>query len=338
MNQIIIDKSKMNPKFFFLTLGVLVTLIASVTSFINLIFEVLNKKFPDVLNASYQYGYNTYQFDAMRSALATLIIVFPAFLILSYFWKKAMKGGLGRVDELLRKWMLYIVVFLAGVILVIDLVTLVKYFVSGEITTRFILKVIAVLLVALFVGLNYIWELQGRERIFGFKIGLWGTIKSSMFVLALVVWSFCVMGSPAEQRQFRLDDRRVQDLQSIQWQVISYWQQKEKLPENLDAMKDPISSWMAPVDPEFEKGMTYEYKKLGDLKFELCATFSLPMPEGWNEYSGGGIYPMYKEGRDMAVSYPYPGGGVNESWKHDVGRTCFERTIDPEIYKPFKSL
>jgi hypothetical protein len=79
-------------------------------------------------------------------------------------------------------------------------------------------------------------------------------------------------------------------------------------------------------------------KDANKLTFELCAEFSLPMPKGWQEYNygkGGGIMPMM-EGRDMAVSsYPY-GGGVNESWDHQAGRTCFERTIDKDIYPVFQ--
>ena len=46
-------------------------------------------------------------------------------------------------------------------------------------------------------------------------------------------------------------------------------------------------------------------------------------------------YNVTYEGRDVATSsYPYP-GGVNESWDHQAGRTCFERTIDKDIYPPY---
>lgn len=330
--------SKLNPKFFFLSLGVVVSLIASVTAFLNLVFESLNKQFPDALNSVYQYGYNSYSFEAARSALATLIIIFPAFLIISYFWKKATRGELGATDGAIKKWMLYLLTFLAGIVVVVDLVTLVRYFVAGEITTRFILKVAITLVIAAYVGVNYILELKGREKLWGFRVGLWMAIKSSVLVLALVIWSFTVIGTPNEQRAWRLDERRIQDLQSIQWQVINFWQQKEKLPLNLEELMNPISGFSMPVDPEFEKGNVYEYSRsTGRYSFELCATFSAVMPKGWQEYDGG-VRPMFGGGfsEDMAVSsYPYPGGGMNDSWDHEVGRTCFERTIDPEIYPPY---
>ncbi len=333
------DKPKLNIGFFFLSLGVLITLITTVVSALNLFFNTLDKKFPDVLNANYQYGYSTYSFEGMRMALATLIIFFPVFLVVSYFWKKAMLNGLGHIDEIIRKWMIYVILFLSSLVVAIDLVTLVKYFVSGEITNRFIFKVIAVLLVAVFVGVHYMFELRGREKFFGISVALGSSIKATIWVALLVWFSFCVMGSPMEQRSLRLDDRRIQDLQSIQWSVINFYQQKEHLPATLSDLSNPISGSTLPVEPEFEKGKVYEYsvKDEAKLTFELCADFALPMPKGWQEYSygKGGIVPMM-EGRDMAVSsYPYPGGGTNESWDHEAGRTCFERTIDRDIYPPY---
>ena len=239
--------------------------------------------------------------------------------------------------------MLYLILFLSSIVIIADLVTLVKYFVAGEITIRFILKVAITLIIALLVGLYYILELKKRKNLY--KMGIiFGSVGLVLFLTA-IIWSFMVMGSPAKQRLLRLDDRRIQDLQNIQWQVINFWQQKEKLPESLKYLKDPLSGYSLPVDPDFEKGKNYEYFVKDKLKFELCATFALPMPKGWREWSNDGTQPMplYEKGMvggsDVTTNmmYPYPGpGGTNESWDHDAGRSCFERTIDPEIYPPFK--
>lgn len=330
------NHSKMTPKFFFLSLGVIVSLITVVTSFLTLAFEVLDKKFPDVLNAVYQYGYTSYNYDTIRSSIATLTIVFPVFLLLSYLWSKTVKNGLGSIDMAIRKWMIYLVLFLSSIVLIVDLVTLVRYFVSGEITSRFIYKVLVTLLVAVFVGVYYIFEITNREKFLKMKVGISSAIKASAWVILLIVFSFMVIGSPKSQRALRLDDKRVQDLQSIQWSVINFWQQKERLPESLTEVSNPLSGTTIPIDPEFEKGFSYEYKKTADMSFELCATFSADMPKGWQEYSGGGgvAYPMMAE-RDIATSAIYPGVAVNESWDHKVGRTCYERTIDKDMYPPY---
>lgn len=327
------DHQKLSPKYFFLSLGVLVTLIATVTSFLNLVFQTLNHQFPDVLNAVYNYGYNTYNFESARAALATLIIIFPAYLIITYAWRRAGRRDLGRIDEIIKKWMLYLIIFLAGVVVIVDLITLVRYFVAGEITTRFILKVAVTLLIAGKVGFYYLLELRNKTTWHGFNVHVWGNVKFTILVLALIIWSFSVIGTPNEQRAWRLDERRTQDLQSIQWQVINFWQQKEIIPESLDELKDPISSYMLPFDPEFQKGRVYEYRKTGDMSFELCATFTADMPQGWQEGYGGSRPFLGNYAEDAAMSYPYP--GTSDSWDHDAGRVCFARTIDPDIYPPF---
>ena len=337
------QETKVTPRFFFISLGVIVTLITSVVSFLVLLFESLNKKFPDALNSIYQYGYNSYNYETIRASLATLIIFFPVFIFISYLWVKESRAGIGDKNMTIRKWMIYLILFLASLAIVIDLVTLVRYFISGEITSRFIYKVSGTLVVAFLVDFYY--SLKMRNVNFNSekskKWGLVCAILSIIFFFGLIIWSFSVMGSPAKQRAWRLDDKRTNDLQSIQYQVINYWQQKEKLPDSLAELSNPMTGFSLLVDPEFEKGKIYEYipsLNKDQLSFELCATFTADMPKGWQENSYGGVMPMIAYDRkEMSTTsaYPYP-GGVNNSWDHKSGRTCFTRTIDKDIYPVFK--
>src|SRR3989344_160635 len=241
-------ESKLSVGFFFLSLGVLISLITSVVSFLNLVFDTLNKRFPDVLNSNYQYGYSTYEYENIRMALATLIIFFPIFITVSYFWKKFTERSMGRIDEVIKKWLSYVILFLSSLVVVIDLVTLVKYFISGEITIRFVLKILTVLVVALLVGFYYISILR-EEKSSRFKTGLFLGGAGILLVIISVCYSFIIVGSPGKQRLLRLDDRRVNDIQNIQYQVINFWQQKEKLPDNLSTLSNPITGYSLPVPP-----------------------------------------------------------------------------------------
>ncbi len=333
--------SKVTPRFFFISLGVIVTLITSVASALVLMFESLNKKFPDALNSVYQYGYNSYNFETIRASLATLIIFFPIFIFITYLWLKESKTDIGYKNLTIRKWMIYLIVFFASLLILIDLVTLVKYFVSGEITSRFIYKVSGTLVIAFLIDFYYSLKMSNvsfnsqRSKKLGMVIG----IISIIIFFGLIIWSFAIMGSPKAQRAWRLDDKRVADLQNLQYQIINFWQQKEKLPMTLSELNNPLTSYSLPVDPEFEKGLSYEYVLKDKLTFELCATFKAEMPKGWQEGNYGGISGMYKErSSDIAVSsVPYP-GGLNDSWDHKIGRTCFSRTIDKDIYPPFEKV
>ncbi len=339
-----VNKSKLNVGFFFLSLGVLITLITTVVSFLNLVFSTLDKQFPDVLNSSYQYGYSTYDFESIRTSLATLIIFFPIFILVSFFWKKFIDGEMSHIDEIIKKWVISIVLFLSALVVAIDLVTLVRYFVSGEITNRFVYKVLSTLIVLVLVGFYYILLLKIKKES-KLRIGLiFGSIGIIVMVIS-IFYSFSIMGSPAKQRLLRLDDKRLTDLQGLQYQIINYWQQKEKLPTELSVLSNSMTGFSLPVPPEFAKGEKYEYRIVDSskLSFELCADFALPIPKGWREgqnynnitgpstYNGASIVD-----KGMNTSIAVPTGGINEIWDHQSGRTCFVRVIDKDIYPPIK--
>lgn len=322
---------KITPYFFFITLGVLVTLITTVSGFLTLVFETLNHVFPDVLTDSYGYGYNSYQFDGIRSSLAIVIIAFPLYLVLESRWYSAAKKTLTQYDEVLCRWALYLILFLTSLTVMIDLITLVRYFVGGEITTRFILKVIVTLITSGIVGWYYIRRLQFQTEK---KWNVLTIVVTSSIVLASIVWAFMVIGGPGSQRMLKLDQKRLDDLQSIQYSVINYWQQTEMLPIELSALSTPLLNYSIPRDPEFQKGKIYEYTVVSEKTFELCATFTAPLPEGWTTNDNYGGVMM----NDIAVSKPSSapgfGGSMNESWQHGAGRSCFIRTIDPVFYPP----
>lgn len=131
-----------------------------------------------------------------------------------------------------------------------------------------------------------------------------------------VVVGLYFAGSPNRARQLRLDERRVSDLQTIQSQLLWHWQSKKALPQTLSELSTSTTGYIAPMDPE--SSLAYEYRTLGALQFELCATFSLPTEEQKSEYRG------------YYSSDPYFVGEMN--WKHEAGRFCYTRTIDKAQY------
>lgn len=135
-------------------------------------------------------------------------------------------------------------------------------------------------------------------------------------VVISVVGGFFIVGSPFEERIRRFDKKRVSDLQFVQSEIITYWINKQKLPERLSLLKDDIRGVVIPRDPE--TGVEYEYAILEEKKFALCAVFSR---------QNSALEPTAAR----PISVPYYEG---ENWEHDTGRVCFERTIDPDIYRP----
>jgi hypothetical protein len=312
---------KTTAKDFFLYLSSFAALYASAISLISLLFAIVNKAFPDNLNY-YYFGYDPYS-GGMRLAIATLIIIFPVYLYVASYLNRYLRANPDKKDIAVRKWLTYLTLFVTSITLISDLVILVNTFLGGEITTRFVLKALVVLVVAGSVLWYYLYDLKksfapdmpNRSRLL--------VTIASVAVLASLVGGFCLLGSPMTARARKFDERRINDLSSIQsYLIYSYWQQKGSIPESLDALKDPISGFLLPTDPE--TGAAYAYKKTGALSFELCADFKLATPED-----------RLREGSSTMRPMMY-GTPENENWKHGAGTTCFKRTIDPDLYPVFE--
>jgi len=301
---------KTSAKDFFLHIANIIVLYAGIIALLHLLFRVINVAFPQIT----QYGY--YGQTSISLQVATLIVAFPLFLILSNIIRKGYVINPEKKDYPLRKWLVYITLFLAGIALAGDLITLIYYFLDGqELTIGFILKVLSVLVVA---GCVFGYSMDDlKERLTTERRNIWRVI-AVVLVLGSIILGFSVIGSPATQRKVRYDNQKVADLQNIQWQIINYWQQKGSLPQALNDLRDPISGLDIPMDPQTKEA--YNYEKVTDKSFKLCAEFNL---DRTNDL-------MAKEMSIYSSPYPYMPG--SENWKHEAGLQCFDRTIDEDLY------
>lgn len=301
------------PRDVFLHLFAIVTLYWSAISFITLCWQYVNYFFPDVLN--YSYGYT----DAMQFALASLFIVFPLFILVSWFLNKIYVRESEVRDSKIRKWLIYLTLFITALVVIGDLVFVINTFLKGELTTRFILKAFSIIGVA---GVVFGYYLDDVKRSAPSKLAKIFAIGTSLVVLVFVISTFFVIGSPMSARKAQFDQQRVGDLQSIQYQVVNYWQQKGQLPQTLADLHDSLSGYVAPMDPESNTPYEYLVKSATNLSFQLCATFNL----------NGNMNNSKTAPLPMSV---YPGDYLSANWGHAAGRVCFERTIDQQKYPPF---
>lgn len=301
--------TKISAKDFFLHLGAIATFYASTIALITLLFEAINYAYPRVTEY-YQYSYPSISFQ-----VATLIVAFPLFLLLSWLLQNSYASDASLREAPVRKWLSYITLFVAGAVVAGDLVTVIYMFLDGqELTTGFLLKILALLLIAGGVFMYYLREI--RNTIGKGERNIWRAI-ALVVILASIAIGFMVVGSPRAQRERRYDTQRVNDLMGLQWQIVTYWQQKETLPTELASLEDSISGFRIPTDPQ--TNAQYSYKKTGPLAFELCATFDKGTPSSMSSVQYAPTYPM---------------GKMGESWEHTQGVQCFPRTIDPQLYPP----
>jgi hypothetical protein len=303
------------PRDVFLHLFAVVTLYWSAVSFITLCWQYVNYFFPDPL--SYSYGLS----GSVRFAVASLVIVFPLFLLSSWLLAKIYAKESQVRDSKIRKWLIYLTLFIAALVIVGDLIFVINTFLGGEITMRFILKALSVLLVAIAIFWYYLDDVR---RVTTSQLAKVFAIATAVVILAAVVGAFFIVGSPMRARAEQFDAQRSSDLQGIQGQIVYYYQSKGKLPSSLADLNDSISGYVAPMDPQTKAPYEYSIMDPIKLKFQLCATFNLQ---------------LMSDNNDRPIIAPSPAiysDGVSQNWDHAAGRVCFDRVIDSQLYPPYK--
>jgi hypothetical protein len=294
------------PRDVFIYLLVIIMLYTSVGELITLLFDYVNIGFPDPFDSSAN------QLESIRMAVAVLVVAFPVYLWASRFIARDLAAHPEKSELSIRRWLLYLTLFLAALLIIGDLVALVYDFMGGELTARFVLKVSAILAVAGAVFEYYRYELRRAPAEFSNE-ARWLARIGAAAVLVAAVAGFVLAGSPARQRLVRTDLRRISDLVMLQNEIVNYYRAKNALPQSLDQLTNSISGFRSPDDPQ--SGRPYEYRVTGTLSFQLCADFSLPSGK-----ENVGAYP------------PYSTPGVSGwNWSHGTGRECFTRTIDPAL-------
>jgi len=307
------SNKKPSAKDFFLNLGAIVALYTVVVSLVNLLFTIINYAYPQVTNG-YNYYYNTSQ--SISWPVAALIIFFPILIILMWILEKEYKNNPEERNTSIHRLLTYITLFIAGLVVAGDLVTVLYYFLDGqELTTGFLLKVLVLFVISGGLFFYYLSDIRGTLTS---KSRMVWRVVSGVVILASIAWGFAVLGSPATQRLYKYDDQKVMALQNINNYVTSYYQMKESLPASVGEIQTNEPYATLPVDPQTNK--PYEYKKTGNLTYELCAEF--------NKATNN------RGQKNLSIAYPYGTGDM--TWTHPAGHYCFKQTINPNMFPGLK--
>jgi len=294
------------PKDVFLHLLETFALYICVGSFIALLFGLIHIHFPDVLEPHNLKSVR----DSLRWPLAMLIVVYPFYLWLTTFIQKDVADNPAKQDLQTRRWLLYLTPVLAIIIIAGDLITLIFYFLSGGLTTPFILKVLAVLLIAAVVLTYYGWILRYEQPPQDDEHMKWFTRSIVGLCLVAIVAGLFAVGSPFKERKRRLDNQRINDIQQLEFMITNNYQDTGELPQNLSSLAAAYRNIEIPTDPVSNE--RYTYKKIDPTMFKLCATFQTANQED--------------EARtDLQPTGPKQPAPI--SWNHPAGEHCFDFTV-----------
>ena len=332
----------------FVYLGIAISLVWSVTNLLQIVFTAIDRKFIDIVNTgAYVDVYNS----DVRFAIASLVVMFPIFLGLSWYVAKDIKKFLYKRDLMIRKAVMYLTLFITICTLIGTLVSVIYTYLGGNLSTSFGLKALAIFVVALSLFAYYFYSMR-RDYTQKSYIPMTISIIATVIVLCSLFWSIRIIGTPSAMRALRIDSIRLANISGLQQEILNRFQTTDKIPTDLSELNNAFQGYVVPVDPVTKGAYGYKVIQQPVIRmnyvsnkkelatpaiFELCGTFDIvrnSKQQGQTVTPNGIVTQMGTSGSDVA--YPainsYYDGDQSPFWNHGIGETCFRRVISAEMY------
>ncbi|PLX25636.1 hypothetical protein C0580_01980 [Candidatus Parcubacteria bacterium] len=289
-----------SAKYAFFYLLSLVALVFVAISVGMIVFQIINKEIVDVLN-NYSGSYSD---DVMKFAISAIIVSAPIYYLTSrQIYKSLYKGTLDK-DAAVRKWLTYLILLVAVIVMIGFLIATINSFLYGDLTTKFILKTLTALIISGSVFSFYLYDIR-REEVAGKKdkvISYFAWVSLFLILIAFVAsWFF--VESPQDTRNRKIDREITSDLYQINAAVLDYYTLNEEVPVDLDVLVNGDSGYRLsqetithPVNKE-----EYSYEVVDDDQYKICAEFLTS-----NIDDDSNIY-------------------YSSDYKHDKGYECFNQ-------------
>ncbi|MBU1164860.1 hypothetical protein KKA15_04865 [Patescibacteria group bacterium] len=289
------DKTVKGPKALFWYLTLFFTLGITAFSTGGLWFQFINKWIPREVR--FDQVVEPFSQSVLKGQMAALIVAVPVFFTFLIFIRRSLKKNNLAADSKIRLWITYVILFIVIAIAVGDLISTTFALLSGEFTTRFLLKSLSILIIVAWI-FSYFWlELRSETTLTNSKIPRLMGIISLVIIIISFIGTFFIVESPAQARRKAYDRTRINNLQEITYAVNDYYLENETLPNSLNELES-FRTYIQIVDPK--TGQAYEYKVVDENSYELCAEFDTSSEEGIQDKYYGSPYAefVYQGGRN----------------------------------------
>jgi hypothetical protein len=301
------EKSMTNHKnnakltFFYLLSLVALGFMATCTGII--VFQVISKGILDAVD------YSGFSSSALRFAISAIIISAPVYYWMMCNINKSLNSGELEKESALRRWLTYLIIFAASLVVIGWLIATVNMFLNGEITLKFILKALTVLVISGAIFSYYLYDVK-REKIGKSMVSKVFFFGSMVLVLAAFATAFFFVDSPTMARNRKADVEVANDFSQISNAIADYYNANKKLPQDLNVLLENNGTYLTSreLSHMIDKNQTeqYEYKLVDTNTYELCATF---LTDNGNP-------------RDDEDSRYY-----GDRWLHTAGFQCLDKKV-----------
>lgn len=147
----------------FLHLLAFTALYAWVISLTLLVFAYIEFTFPDPATRASTHTVEA-ALSSIRASLSTLLVSYPLFLLVWWYLLREVRKSPDMAKSGIRRWLSFLSLFIGAVTIMANVITVVFYLVEGDLTVRFLLKVVALFIVtgALFIYLALTLRSEGE--------------------------------------------------------------------------------------------------------------------------------------------------------------------------------
>ncbi|MEI6528911.1 MAG: DUF5671 domain-containing protein [Candidatus Falkowbacteria bacterium] len=296
-----------NAKYAFYYLLSLVALIFTTVSVGMIAYSIIDKTVPDALN-SYISNYD----GQLKFAISALIIATPIFYIISSLIFKGLRKQELEKDSGVRRWLTYLIILVSSLIILGVFIGMINSLLSGELTSRFVLKAITIFVLAAGVFSFYFYDIKREDLVRkDIVVRLFFYISLALVIIAFIA-AFFFVESPKTARARRLDQIVINNISGLESSVNTYYEKNKRLPESIDELKADKNIYLdlnTLTDPDTKQPIIYQ--KFSEKDFQFCATFRLDSAQTNNDRM------------PVAVSYPtYPGDK-----SHGAGYQCLPGSL-----------
>lgn len=289
----------------FYYLLVLVALSFAAVGIGQILFQVINAIFPE---STYYYDGALSQ-STLRFGISSVIVAAPIYWFVTHLINKELAKKELDPHSAVRKWLTYLILFVSSITVLGLLIGILNSFLNGELTVKFVLKWLTVLVISGTIFLYYLYDIRRED----FRENRIIRIFRAVFILLALgslIAGFLYVDFPSEVRAQREDQARVDRLRSITYQIDEYYRKNEQLPQQLSDITTLPGQLKDPVTEE-----PFGYTIKGETEYELCASFETSNKE------------------EAESGTPRSEYWVDPDFVHGKGQECFTKEVSEFILK-----
>ncbi len=255
---------------FFLNLLSTISLAWMVWAIYTIYIQIINYYTQDIADIFVK----SYIDVSMRYGIASLIVVFPIYLVVVNILHSKYKKNELKKDSFTYRLFTYFILLVSVLFFIFYLVQFINNFLNGIISVAVSLSFLLLLLIIILTFSYYFYDLKRVSYFKKSKVSIIFTIFLVIVVLLGLMIGFLRVERPKDSKNYLIDQKMAEIMSEVAFVIVNFYDTNGKIGENLEVHKLVSTNLSGFVEENIE------YRKISKEEFELCVNFKT------NSYKG----------------------------------------------------